>query len=190
MKYLVIDIETGGFSKKKNGICEIAFQILDEDLNLISEYQTLIKSYPRSLDVQEFPGQLVSYKDDAMQVNGIDLAQMESEGKLKNVVIEDIYGIIHAQRDEIVCVGHNLENFDFPWMVEFFSKFFVPFHKLFSSRIDTLTLARSMRGKGYKNDLPTLCEDYGINHESAHRALGDVKATVELMKVLKDNELI
>lgn len=190
MKYLVIDIETGGFSKKKNGICEIAFQILDEDLSLVTEYQTLIKSYPRSLDVQEFPGQLVSYKEDAMQVNGIDLSEMESEGKSKADVIEDIYGIIHAQRDEIVCVGHNLENFDFPWMVEFFSQNVVSFHKLFTGRLDTLTLSRQLRGKGSKNDLPTLCEDYGISHESAHRALGDVKATVELMKVLRENKML
>jgi len=72
----VIDIETGGFSKEKNGICEIGIIAVDENNIETGSLNVLINPYTRPLEFQEEPNQLVSYKDDAMAVHGITLDEL------------------------------------------------------------------------------------------------------------------
>ena len=69
-----IDIETGGYSITKNGVCEIAMIVVDEESNkIVDSIEFFIKPYKRE-DSEE----LVYYKEDAMLVNGIMLQQLES----------------------------------------------------------------------------------------------------------------
>jgi len=191
MKYLIIDIETGGFSKYKNGICEIAIEVLNDELKTVASYQTLIKPYERSESVLEYVGQLVSYKDDAMAIHGITMEELESEGVTKEQVIKEVALLIESMSDNIIIVGHNLEGFDYPWLVEFFKAggedMLSP---MIESKIDTLKLFREWRGKGSKNSLSDLSREFGITNESEHRAAGDVGATAELLRILEKNGLI
>lgn len=84
--------------------------------------------------------------------------------------------------------GHNIAQFDIQFLRAWFKETneFLPaaWHHL-----DTMTLAVALAKAGridtpanYK--LGTLCEMFGIVHEHAHDALGDVKATAELARRL------
>ena len=70
-----LDIETGGFSITKNGICEIAIIVVDDELNQVARLHQLIKPYKRVVDGVE-SNELVSYKDDVMKINGLTEEQL------------------------------------------------------------------------------------------------------------------
>lgn len=190
--YIVIDIETGGFSKKKNGICEIAWVLMDSSFNITDKFSILIKPYPRCKDVQEFDGQLVSYKEDAMNVHGITLEELESEGvdrsEFASIFESSCSLLLNKQDKPTKLVGHNLEGFDYPWLHSFMGEMyeFESAMDLFPHdlRIDTLRIAREKRGKGSKNDLETLCQEFNIENPDSHRALGDALSTARLLPIL------
>lgn len=176
--YAVLDIETGGFNKKKNAICEVAILILDNDLKVINEYQTLISPYIRCPEVAEKEGQLVSYKDDAMAVNGISMDDILKAPKAE-VVANEIFELLedHTVR---CLIGHNLDAFDKPWIEDFMKRMGV--NCIIEKSIDTMKLSKK---KGNKiNSLEVLCEQYKIENVEQHRALGDCYATLELLNKL------
>lgn len=173
--YIVLDIETGGFSKDKNGICEIGALKVDEDGNVIEEFDIMILPYKRK-DSDD----LVSYKEDAMKIHGITEDDLYTMGWEAKDVIQQFDEFIDGSE---CFIGHNIKTFDLPWMVSFYERFGCELG--ITDFVDTLKLARDLRGKG-KNSLPALCEEYGITNEEEHRALSDCKATLELWKILKD----
>ncbi len=173
--YAIIDIETGGFSKEKNGICEIAVLIVNSSLNVEEEFTTLIKPYKREPQfIGEDGNEFVSYKESAMQVNGIDLDEMEEKGLEAEEVGVAILNIL-KNWDIDTIVGHNVKSFDKRWVEYFMSRFGDGF--TFDFLIDTLILARDKFGKG-GNSLPELAEKFGVVNQDEHRALGDCYATL------------
>ncbi len=69
-----IDIETGGFSIEKNGVCEIFTVVIPETPDMTNiDYHCLIKPYKRPNS-----DELVSYKNDAMAVNGIKVEECKT----------------------------------------------------------------------------------------------------------------
>lgn len=180
---LVLDIETGGWSRKKNAICEIGVQILGRDLELKEQRSWIIKPYIRCTSVAEFEGQLVSYKDGAMKVHGITMEQIEAGTEVEEV-LEDLINEIVLAYDVDSILGHNLK-FDIPWVKELMERFGYEtewFDEL--QIIDTLVMARDLDLPTENNKLPILLEHFGISNEAEHRAIGDVSATVELYKKL------
>lgn len=171
----VLDLETGGFSITKNAICEIGILIINDDLQIIAERNFIIKPYTRP-DSEE----LVSYKEDAMAVNGISMEDIEN-GEIVTLVCEHIQALftIHSVTG---LIGHNLRKFDFPRIEYLFDRFTQ--HDLNHLKLeDTLELCRETLSLDC-NKLESICDYFGIIQEDRHRALGDCKATLEVYKRL------
>lgn len=170
------DLETGGFSITKNGVCEIAMIITDNQLNPLNEFHTLIKPYRR-----EDSTELVSYKPEAMAVNGISVNDLRNKGREVSLVTKEIKELIHNWQ-VVTLIGHNSIAFDVPRLEYLLNRFQNrTIKKMF--HIDTLSLAKN-RYKLDSYSLENLCNLFGIVNEKAHSALGDVKATIELYKKL------
>jgi len=175
----ILDIETGGYSITKNGVCEICLLAVDHNNEIVDTFHTLIKPYTR----EEGSEELVSYKDDAMAVNGLTVEQLIEEGveiveamqNLKNFII--IHGIE-------VIIGHNSNVFDIP-RVDYLLNRFVNFGIALLPKQDTMLMAKAKHQlPSYK--LEALCEHFGIVNTDAHSAKGDTAATLALFLILNN----
>lgn len=174
----IIDTETGGFSITKNGICEIALLIVDENLNPIVGHSFLISPYTRDQDTDE----LVSYKEDSMAIHGITVEQLENEGIPVEEVCNNILEIFKAHNVHII-MAHNII-FDVPrfaYLIYRFTYFGI-------KNYDTIcTLEMSKRYlKQKSNSLPDLCDAFGIDKVQSHRALSDCYSCLGVAKILKE----
>lgn len=176
----ILDIETGGFSTTKNGVCEIALLIVSGDLSeVISEHCWLIKPYTRADDTDE----LVSYKDDAMAVHGITLEELEVNGLDVVNVCEGLLTVLQVH-EVYSILGHNVKAFDIP-KVEHLTTRFLGKDFASYSKVCTLQLAKQhLTAKS--NKLEDLCAEYGIEQVDSHRALSDCYSTFGLAKVLQE----
>ncbi|MGL5468022.1 MAG: 3'-5' exonuclease [Shewanella sp.] len=171
-----IDLETGGFSISKNGVCEIAMVITDNRLNILHEFHTLIKPYTR-----ESYAELVSYKPDAMAVNRISIEDLHSKGRDVCHVTQEIIELIHNWKI-VTIIGHNSIAFDVPRLDYLLNRFQnCTIKKMF--HLDTLPMAKN-RYNFDSYSLEHLCTQFGIVNEKTHSALGDAKATIELYRKL------
>lgn len=169
--YAVVDVETGGFSKTKNGLCEVAIIIIDQNFKKVEEFSTLIHPYLRP-DSDE----LVSYKDDAMAVNGINLDDLKNAPEAAEAAVEIEY--VLKENNVTTIVAHNAKSMDKVWIEFFLERFGTGFK--FNETICTLVLARSKKLPVENNKLGTLLEHFGIVNKDNHRALGDAESTYHL----------
>lgn len=179
---IVIDVETGGFSPKKNGICEIAMIVVDSNNNIQETHRYVIKPYPRCPTVQETEGELVSYKDDAMAVHGITMDELQQGHEASNVA--SIIARVFNKHDILEVIGHNV-SFDLRMIQSFLQRYE---YQISMSAVCTKELskayekAEAVEFKDHK--LSTLLDHFGIENGAEHRAMGDAKATLELYKLL------
>lgn len=174
------DLETGGFSITKNAICEIAMIAVDteNDLGIIDEFHALIKPYTRADDTDE----LVSYKPDAMAVNGLSEQQLIDEGFDVDIVCKMLYEFI-VKNDIKMLIGHCSKTFDDPRLAYLFQRFLAVNILNRTLQSDTHDIAnQKLNLPNYK--LKTICEHYGITNSKEHSALGDTYATFEVWKKL------
>lgn len=180
-RYAVLDIETGGFSKQKNAICEIGLLIVDDSGTIHDHIEWLIKPYPRPADLQETPGQLVSYKEDAMAINGLTVERLEAEGHDVKYVCEQLQETCQNHKVNIL-IGHNAKAFDLPWIEYIMDRFDCgsPFRHVW----DTMIMAKDQH-KGLKSyKLVDLCNHFGLEKQADHTAGGDCHATWALYQRL------
>lgn len=82
-----------------------------------------------------------------------------------------------------VLVGHNISSYDFPLL----NKYAQAEGYIFDNELeDTLLLARRYIPEARHVGLEALTKMLGITHIEAHRAMGDVFATVELLRVIAE----
>jgi len=176
-----LDIETGGFSITKNGICEIALTVVDEEYKVVDTFHSLIKPYTR-LDENGNPSEeLVSYKDDAMDVNGLTVERLIEEGLEVEEVVANLIDFICLNKVKTI-IGHNSNAFDIP-RVDYLLKRFSNGSLNGSNTEDTMKIAKEkLKLPSYK--LESLCAHFGIVITDQHTAKGDVMATIELYQKL------
>ena len=174
--YAFLDIETGGFSITKNGVCEIGILITDQNFNKLCEFEKLIQPYCRPESEE-----LVSYKDDAMAVNGISVDALETIGTRVDHVLLEMMEILDFN-DVKTIIGHNSDAFDIPRVNHLLERFLKTELKGFHFQ-DTKKIAKEK----YQLDsysLENLCTQFKITNQKAHSALSDAYATMELFKIL------
>jgi DNA polymerase III epsilon subunit-like protein len=171
-----LDIETGGFSKTKNGVCEIAFIAVDNDLNITDTYHVFIKPYLR-----ENSNELVSYKADAMKVNGLKVEFLEKEGIHVKKAMDDLYAFLY-ENGITTLIGHNSKAFDVPRVDYLINRFAGATLRNLNQKDTMLMAKRRTNLKSCK--LGDLCSHFDIINKQEHSALEDTKATIELYKKL------
>lgn len=174
--FVVLDLETGGLSASKNPITEVACVVLNHRLETVKEYQTLVKPY----------GNLV-IEAQALKVNGLTLEEINKGKESKQVVLEliDLFKSLKVGKyTKPILVGHNLENFDSKFLIEFFSFHNKDLFEVVDKHCeDTMWLARSKWGDDNESanfQLATCCHRAGIELVQGHRALADTKSTAKL----------
>lgn len=160
--YVCIDLETTGLNPKGDRIIEIgAVKVREgqktETLQILINPERRVE--PR---VQELTG--------------------ISEKELEHCpVLEEVFPKIQEFLGEDILLGHHLM-FDYSFLKRAYVNRKLPFER---KGIDTLKLARRYLPELPSRGLGALCQHYGIEH-TAHRALGDVLATVALYEHLKE----
>jgi DNA polymerase III epsilon subunit-like protein len=171
-----LDIETGGFSKEKNGLCEIALVATNENLEVVDVFHCLIKPYKRAGS-----DELVSYKDDAMAVNGLTVERLIEEG-IDVFKAMDELSVFIKKHNITEIIGHNSKVFDIPW-TNYVIGIYGPITLNGLSQDDTMIIAkRKLNLPSYS--LPNLLKFFDIENTDAHTAKGDALATLELYKKL------
>ena len=174
--YAVIDVETGGFSKEKNGLCEVAILILDKEKNIINEFSSKIKPYLRP-DSDD----LVSYKESAMSIHGITMDELNNAPD--TIEVSEKIEFTFNSNGVTTIIAHNAKYMDKAWIEYFLERFGKGFK--FEDYICTLDLARGLKLDVENNKLSTLCKHFGIINKSEHRALEDCYATYKLLLELE-----
>ena len=179
---LIFDLETSGFSYKKNTICSISMKKHNED---------------KWLNIFIKPNSNYEYVDQAMEVNGLDLKWLEEHGMSDEQAIKEVYNFIKTNFDDNpLTLGHNSANFDVPFLEAYFNRQNQSFKDLVSyHQMDTMILAKMLKdAEVIKTESIGLSKVYkslfGKEFENQHTSEADVLATemiynkmVELIKI-------
>jgi len=155
-----LDVETTGLNPSRGDrVCEVAV--------LRTRAETIEIEWSRLVN----PQRPIGYG--AFRVNGISGALVASAPCFGEIA-DELLGILHGT----VLVAHNAL-FDLAFLKLELDLAQRPLPSLIA--LDTLRLARNnVTASGYS--LAALAAMYGIVHEDAHRALGDVRATHQLFR--------
>ena len=158
--YVCIDLETTGLNPKTDKIIEIGI-VKVENNKVVREWETLVNPYRK---LEERITRLTGIRDEQLSsAPGIE----ETLSRLLEIA------------GESVLLGHSVL-FDYSFIKKAAVNQRMSFER---NGIDTLKIARKYLADLESRSLPCLCRHYGISH-TAHRALRDAKATVELYRKL------
>ena len=161
--YVLVDIETTGFSPVKDEIIEIG-AIKVEKNKIINEYNELIKI---NETLSPFTTKLTGITDEMLQT-----------GKEISEVLKDF---IHFTGDSII-IGHNV-TFDLGFL-SYNCKKYLNFN-LNNDYVDTMCIARKLVPNSINYKLGTLANFFNVSYEGAHRGLKDVEITYEVYNNLR-----
>lgn len=161
--YVLVDIETTGFSPINDEIIEIG-AIKVENNKIVKQYDELIK-------IDKILPQKIT------ELTGIT-DNMLKNGKLPNIVLEEFIKFVGNS----IIVGHNV-NFDLGFLCNKCKKYLN--YNLNNDYIDTLYLARRLVPNAINHKLGTLAKMFNISYEGAHRGLKDVEITYGVYNSLR-----
>jgi len=167
-RILIADTETTGFSTTKDGICEISFLEVDEELTEVLRFEKLIN-----------PG--VPISPSASAVNGITDEDVKNCPSME----EALKGFGSDYFDDVFLLAHNS-----PFDRRFLKKFWT-----INGDFCTLKAARYLYPQAENHKLGTLRYWLKLDTDTedrkdalAHSALGDVLVTLALLKrMIKDS---
>lgn len=165
MFYAVVDIETTGSYAAANGITEISIHIFDGN-KVVEKYETLVN-----------PRQPIPYYIQSM--TGIT-DQMVADAP----VFEEVAGKVHELLHEKIFIAHNV-NFDYSFIKHQLSECGLT---LTSKKLCTVRLSRKIFPGLASYSLGNLCHSLNIMVRDRHRAGGDTEATVQLFRLLLEND--
>ncbi len=163
-KFLVIDVETTGTAPSTDEITEIA-AVLIRGGKIIESFETLLS----------INGTISS---EISVMTGIYPQMLRNAPRFK-----DIASKLIEMADGAVVVGHNIR-FDLSFIDSALDKHYSGYH-LAEASLDTVTLSRKLlRGEVPNFKLGTLASVLRLNNQPCHRAMADVRATVDLLHYL------
>ena len=163
--YAIVDIETTGASAAYNKITEIAILIHDGK-RVVDEFQTLIN--PEC----GIPIGITS-------LTGISNEMVADAPKFFEVAKE-----VHQLLEGNIFVAHNV-NFDYSFIKREFQELG---GNINHKKLCTVRLSRKILPGHKSYSLGRLCEELGIDNHARHRAMGDARATAELMTLLIESD--
>lgn len=165
MHYAIVDIETTGGYAARNGIIEISVQIFD-GTRVIETFESLVNPH------QTIPRYIQAF-------TGITNEMVETAPSFEEIA-EQVYTILQGH----VFVAHNV-NFDYSFVkshLDFYGYTFT------AKKLCTVRLARQIFPGFPSYSLGNLCTSLGIDLQNRHRAAGDASATVQLFKMMLEND--
>lgn len=166
MLYAVTDIETTGGYASANGITEIAVYIYDGQ-QIVDSFESLVNPHQ---SIPRFVQSLTGITDDMVQ-----LAPSFEE------IAPRLFELFQGK----VFVAHNV-NFDYSFVSHQLQH--AGFH-LNCKKLCTVRYTRKIFPKLASYSLGNLCRHFEIPLYNRHRASGDAKATVQLLELLRRNDV-
>lgn len=160
--YVCVDLETTGLNPRTDRIIEIGAVKVEHNV-IVEEWKTLVNP-ERTLDER------------IVELTGIHDEQLASAP-----LLDEVLPVFLTLAGSHVLLGHGV-TFDFSFLKRAAVDRRLTFER---DGIDTLKIARKYLADLESRSLGHLCAHYGIAH-SAHRALHDAKATVELYRKLTE----
>ncbi len=162
--FITLDIETTGLDPRDDEIIEIAaIRVVNGDVT--EEFSEFVK--PQG-PVPNFI-KVLTHITDAQLASGLPVEQAL---RRLQAFLGDAPVVCHNTPFDVGFINHHLERIGQP--------------KLFNPTRDTLELARIYLPFIRDQKLGTVCEFFGIEIESAHRAIHDARATAQLFAKLTD----
>lgn len=158
--YVCIDLETTGLNPKTDKIIEIGVVRVEQD-RVTKEWETLVNP------------------DRPLPERIIELTGIRDEQLAGAPGIGEVLPGLLEMTEGFALLGHSVL-FDYSFVKKAAVNLRLSFER---EGIDTLKIARKYLPELESRSLPALCRHYGIGH-SAHRALQDAEATVELYRKL------
>ena len=181
---MVLDTETGGTNPKNDALCEIAFVVIDDRMNELHRYEAIVAPHYVQYGDEPCEVRLGEYKERAMEVNGISMDEIEKGESYCVVAEETAFSLISL--DVLHVIGHNIA-FDIRFVNAMLRS---EEYQISIAPICTLKIAKKWaKEKDVEIEsfsLTGLCKHFGIVNNNPHRAMGDVEATLELYKKLKE----
>lgn len=169
--YAVIDIESNGGKFREEYIIEVAIYLYDGH-NIMDQMISLVK--PEE-EITPF----------VQKLTGITNKMVKTAPKFHEMAKR----IIEITQNATL-VGHNVE-FDYRMLRQSFKRLGYDFQM---DTLDTIALSKKLIPDAESYSLEKLCKSVGIPHTNVHRASGDARATLELLKILiskdVDNEVL
>lgn len=163
--YAIVDIETTGSYAAANGITEISIHVFD-GTRVTEKFETLIN--PR----QPIPRYIQA-------MTGIT-NEMVADAPEFPEVAEKIFTLLNGQ----VFIAHNV-NFDYSFIN---AQLKASGFELQCKKLCTVRLSRKIFPGFPSYSLGNLCHSLGISIRDRHRAGGDTEATVEVFRLLLEND--
>ena len=165
MLYAITDIESTGGTKGTDKITEIAIYLFDGK-EIVDEFHTLVNP---QRPIQPFVVKLTGITDSMVK-------DAPTFPEIAKRIVEITEGAIF--------VAHNV-SFDYLFLRTEFKSLGYDFNR---KRLCTVNLSRKIIPGHQSYSLGKLTDDLGIGLNGRHRADGDALATVELFKVLLEND--
>ena len=160
--YIVADVETSGL-KLNAKIVELAFWIIDEDLNVLSRHHSLIDP-----EIPIEPG-----ASGVHNITNADVANSPTIEEYFSLGDPNCYG--SKIKGNVVMIAHN---------ATFDHRFLHPWFERDAGSICTLRLAKRYFPESDNHKLQTLRYYLGLDAGNAHSADGDVQDCYSLLKKL------
>ncbi|MCP4336827.1 MAG: 3'-5' exonuclease [Mycoplasma sp.] len=165
--FIILDIETTGFSPKNSQITEIgAIKVDSSSLEVIGEMSSLIK-------IDSFVPPVI------VNLTGITDELLEIHGRSITPVMKELSEFCGSAE----VYAHNA-NFDKSFIRQALSDCNIDFIE--TDWGDTLPYFRKKFPNMPNHKLETLIKFYGLAEKESHRAIDDAKHTLELIKIAKN----
>ena len=162
--FVILDFETTGLSKTKNKITEIA-AVKVRDGYIVDKFETLVN-----------PECYIPFHITSM--TGITNDMVRESPTLESV-LKDFVSFIGSS----VLVAHNAE-FDYGFLSHNVQE--ILNQNINNEKVCTRKLAKKLLPNLSRRSLSEICSHFEIHNESAHRAMGDVKATFQVFNRFRD----
>lgn len=191
--FFFYDLETSGIDPRRQRIMQFAGQRTDMDFNPVDEPVNMLVALTE--EVLPDPA--------AVFITGITPQRTRDEGYTEAEFLKRLQEVMLAPGT--IIVGFNTVRFDDEFMRHtLYRNFYDPYEwqwKDGRSRwdmLDVVRMTRALRPDGIKwpvdvagqptNRLELLTATNGLDHESAHDALSDVRATIAVAKLIRDKQ--
>lgn len=166
-KYVVVDIETTGFSPEYDSIIEIS-GIKVENNEIVDRFNSLVKPPIEKIDLDTFIEELT----------GITNKELSTANEIQDVLMK-----FNEFIGNNILIGHNV-SFDINFLYDNFLEYLDLY--LDNDFIDTYRIFRKLYPNNNSHKLVDLCNVYRISNYKSHRAFSDSEATYLAYNNLKD----
>ena len=200
--YIFYDLETAGLDSEFGQILQVGLVITDDDLNIVEE---------KSLRCRRQPWVVPS--PEALLITGITPEQLEDEETTLFEMIREVEGLMRSYDWPITTAGYNSMNFDERGLRSAFHQTLLDPSLTFqcedentprNKRVDVMRLVQTclvydpdalvteqktrQKTPHPAISLGVIARQNGIefSEEEAHEAVADVKATIEVAKIIRD----